>query len=165
MKNLLIMRHAKSDWADSQLSDFDRPLNSRGNNTAPIMGKELLERKKAPGLIISSPANRAKSTAEIVSKSIGYNKSILFKNELYFGQIEEIIKFIKKSDNSFEQIMIVGHNPTLEDLIDEFIIENGHYNMPTAAVVSILFDVEDWREISKKSGKIEWLIVPKELMA
>jgi len=163
MKNLLIMRHAKSDWGNSSLPDFDRPLNNRGKTSAPAMGKELLKRKKVPDLIISSPANRAKTTAEMVSEEFGYHKPIQFENEFYFGHIAEIINIVRKTDNSFEHVLIVGHNPTLEDLIDELIIDDNGYGMPTAAVASILFDVDSWEEINKKTGILEWLIVPKEL--
>jgi len=164
MKNLLIMRHAKSDWGNSSISDFDRPLNDRGKTAAPMMGNELLKRKKSPELIISSPAKRAKSTAEIVLKESGCSQPIQFENEFYFGHIEEIIKIVKKSDNSFERIMVVGHNPTLEDLIDELIIDDNGFSMSTAAIASILFDIDDWAEINKKSGILEWLIIPKDLM-
>jgi phosphohistidine phosphatase len=84
MKNLLIMRHAKSDWSDSSLADFDRPLNSRGKKAAPFMGNELLKRKKIPDLIISSPANRAKSTAKKVAEAVGYKNEIQFEKRFLF---------------------------------------------------------------------------------
>ncbi len=165
MKNLLIMRHAKSDWGNSTLPDFDRPLNNRGKTSAPAMGNELLKRKKIPDLIISSPAKRAKTTAEMVSIVFGLDNPIQFENEFYFGHIAEIIRIVKKTGNSYDRIMVVGHNPTLEDLIDELIIDDNGYSMPTAAIASILFDVDRWEEIDKKTGILEWLIIPKELMA
>lgn len=164
MKNLLIMRHAKSDWEDSSLADFDRPLNPRGNKAAPLMGKELVVRNKIPDLIISSPANRAKSTAEKVAEYSGYQIDIQFEKDFYFGYVDEIINIIKKADKTKYRIMVVGHNPTLESLIATLCKNPVNYAMPTAAVASILFDIEDWKQLNKRTGTLEWLIKPKDFM-
>ena len=164
MKNLLIMRHAKSDWGDSSLSDFDRPLNKRGKKAAPFMGNELSIRNKVPDLIISSPANRAKTTAEKFAESAGYKGTIQHEKDFYFGYIDEIIQVVKKSDKQYERIMIVGHNPTLESLIASLTKNSAYARMPTAAIASILFEIDDWSKLEEKSGTLEWLILPKELM-
>jgi phosphohistidine phosphatase len=158
------MRHAKSDWSDSSLADFDRPLNSRGKKAAPFMGNELLKRKKIPDLIISSPANRAKSTAKKVAEAVGYKNEIQFEKDFYFGYIDEIIEILKRTDNQNNTILIFGHNPTFESLVS-VLSENSRYvRMPTAAVASILFEIDDWSALKKNTGKLEWLISPKELM-
>ncbi len=163
MKNLLVMRHAKSDWGNSSLSDFDRPLNNRGIKAAPLMGKELLKRNKVPELIVSSPANRAKTTAEMASFACGYKNDIIHEKEFYFGSIDEIIKLFKAFDDQYERIMVVGHNPTSESLIYKLIKENQHIEMPTAAVASLVFDINSWQDLEIKSAKLEWLISPKQL--
>lgn len=164
MKNLLIMRHAKSDWGDSSLSDFDRPLNKRGERSAPFMGKELIARNKVPELIISSPANRAKTTAELVAEASGYESDIQFERDFYFGYVDEIINIVSKLGEKYERIMIIGHNPTLESLVATLSKKIVGYAMPTAAVASLLFDIDSWKQLDKRSGSLEWLIHPKELM-
>jgi phosphohistidine phosphatase len=165
MKNLLVMRHSKSDWENSSLSDFDRPLNDRGLKSAPLMGKELLKRNKVPDLIISSPANRAKTTAILAAEACGYNDTIIYDQEFYFGSMDEIIKTIIKNGNHHQTMMIVGHNPTSESLIYRLLRGQMHIQMPTAAIASILFDIDDWRELKAKTGDLEWLIIPKGLHA
>jgi phosphohistidine phosphatase len=163
MKNLLIMRHAKSDWGSSSMSDFERPLNKRGFASAPLMGRELINKKRIPELIISSPALRAKTTAELLASVIDYNRAIQFEKNFYFGYIDEIIQLVRKTDNSLRSIMIVGHNPTLEYLLEELLIQQVAYSFPTAAIASINFEIEKWEAVSKNSGTLEWLIVPKEI--
>jgi len=164
MKNLLIMRHAKSDWSDNSLDDFDRPLNKRGKKAAPFMGNELLKRDKLPDLIISSPANRAKTTAEKVAEASGYNMAIQYEKDFYFGYVDEIIEIIKNSGKQYNKILVVGHNPTQESLIAAVTQNNIYARMPTAAIASTLFDIDDWTKLKKNSGSLEWLILPKQLM-
>ena len=158
------MRHAKSDWSDNSLADFDRPLNNRGKKAAPFMGNELLKRNKTPDLIISSPANRAKTTAEKVAETAGYTKKILLEKDFYFGYIDEIIEILKKVDNQNDTVLILGHNPTFESLLSVLTENNIYARMPTAAIASILFEINDWTNLKKDTGKLEWLILPKELM-
>lgn len=158
------MRHAKSDWSDSSLSDFDRPLNKRGKKTAPFMGQVISERNKTPDLIISSPANRAKTTAKTVAENCDYKGEIQFERDFYFGYVDEIIEIVKKADQKHDVIMVVGHNPTLESLVSVLTDDNTYESMPTAALASINFNIDDWSKLRKDSGKLEWLLIPKELM-
>lgn len=164
MKNLLVMRHAKSDWGNSALSDFDRPLNERGVKSAPLMGKELLKRNKIPELIVTSPANRAKTTAEMTSEACSYKNQIIHEKEFYFGSMDEIIRIIKNFDNSYDRIMIVGHNPTSESLIYKLLKENIPVEMPTAAIASLLFDTDSWQNIGLKTARLDFHISPKQLL-
>jgi phosphohistidine phosphatase len=165
MKNLFIMRHAKSDWGNSSLSDFDRPLNDRGKKSAPLMGKELLIRNKIPELIISSPANRAKTTAKMVAESCGYKGEIIFDQEFYFGTLDGIIDEIKKKGSNAQSIMVVGHNPTWESLVYRLSKSGSSIQMPTAAIASIAFEIDSWKELEPKSGYLEFLIIPKDINA
>ncbi len=158
------MRHAKSDWADSSIADFDRPLNNRGKKAAPFMGNELKKRGKVPDLIISSHANRAKTTAEKVATATGYTKEIQLEKDFYFGCIDKITEAIQKSDNQHNTILIIGHNPTWESLVSTLTETSVYTRMPTAAIASILFDIDSWTKLKKNTGKLEWLILPKELM-
>ena len=157
------MRHAKSDWGNENLTDFDRPLNKRGNKAAPFMGEEIKKRNKLPDIIISSPANRAKTTAILVAEASNYKKEIVFEKDFYFGYTEDIIGKIKSVDTSIDRIMIVGHNPIWEGLVSSLSKNNPYVTMPTAAIASINFDINDWSELKFGTGTLEWLIKPKEL--
>jgi len=163
MKNLLIMRHAKSDWNHENSSDFERPLNKRGIKAAPFMGKEIKKRNKIPDIIISSPANRAKTTAKLFAEKSDYTKEIIFEKDFYFGHIENVIDKLKSIDSSIDRIMIVGHNPTWEHFVTELSKNYPYVTMPTAAIASINFDIENWSDLKYGIGNLEWLIKPKEL--
>ncbi|MBN2756639.1 MAG: histidine phosphatase family protein [Bacteroidales bacterium] len=163
MKNLLIMRHAKSDWENSNLSDFDRPLNDRGNKAAPLMAEEIIRLDKLPQIIISSPANRAKSTAQLFAKKIGIENDIIFERNFYSGYIDDIVEFVKSVDDKFSRIMIVGHNPTMESLVSYLINNRPYIVMSTAAIASINFDIKKWSKLKFGTGSLEWLIKPKDL--
>jgi len=163
MKNLLIMRHAKSDWDNENLTDFERPLNKRGEKAAQFMGEEINKRNKLPDIIISSPANRAKTTAKLFAKASNYTKEIIFEKDFYFGHIEDVLDIIKKMDNSIDRIMVVGHNPTCENFVTELSENYPYVTMPTAAIASINFDIENWSDLEYGIGDLEWLIKPKKL--
>ncbi len=162
MKNLLLMRHAKSDWSDYSLSDFERPLNKRGLNDAPLMGKQILKHNKNIDLIISSPAKRAKTTAELVAKTVDYQKDIQFEQTFYGGSEDDIEVILTQTEKTQNVVLMVSHNPTIEMLIYSFLKKKQEIIMPTAAIASLLFDVDDWAKIEASKAKLEWLIVPKQ---
>ncbi|NPA44591.1 MAG: histidine phosphatase family protein [Chlorobi bacterium] len=161
MKKIMIMRHAKSDWADSSMRDFDRPLNKRGKLAAPIMGKEIKKRDLSPDLIISSPALRAKMTAEAVAENTNYNKNIVWDESFYFGYTNEIIQKIKKVDESFEKVIIFGHNPTWSAIAEK--LSGEYFNMKTADLVVLEYDGK-WKDLKDYSCKVVSYISPKELI-
>ncbi len=158
MKNLLIMRHAKSDWGQN-LPDIERPLNKRGKKAAPLMAEQLKKMNKIPELIISSPAQRAMSTAERVKENLNLKKDIKVVETFYFGYMADVIEEIKNTDDQYDRILIVGHNPVWEDLVSELSSDHEYIVMPTAAIASVIFDANSWRKIKK--GKLEWMITPK----
>ena len=156
------MRHAKSDWANNS-PDIDRPLNKRGKKAAPFMGEELINRNKIPDLILSSPAKRARCTAERVIEVINYKKELVVVKDFYFGHMANIIGTINSISNDNNIIMIVGHNPIWEDLIMSLINTKNYIVMPTAAIASLIFETDDWQNIKENSAKLEWIITPKGL--
>src|SRR5215472_16046156 len=111
MKTLLLLRHAKSDWDDHSLSDFDRPLASRGERDAPRIGKALRERGPLPEIIINSPAVRAKTTAEAVIKSAGLGINPQFDERIYGASPPELLALIRRIPDSISCALMVGHNP------------------------------------------------------
>ncbi len=162
MKNLLIMRHAKSDWGDYTLSDFERPLNKRGIKDAPMMGEQILKKDKHIDLIISSPAKRAASTARCVAQAINYNNNIQFEQSFYSAYVDNILLAVQQVNNQQNTVLIIGHNPTVEDLIFDLLSDKTAIIMPTAAITSIIFEVDQWQDIENNKGKLEWFIKPKD---
>ena len=153
MKKLLLVRHAKSDWNDLKLSDFDRPLNDRGHKNAPEMAERLLRKHIIPEHIVSSPAKRAFTTAKYFAKAFGIEKSLIEKNEgIYEASSDDLLKIINDFDNSKNFIALFGHNPGITSLADSL---SGAYigNIPTCGLVLIEFPFEDWRMISYDTGK------------
>jgi phosphohistidine phosphatase len=162
MKKLYILRHAKSSWTDAALSDFNRPLNERGKRDAPLMGIKLADLNILPDLLLSSAANRAFSTALIVAEALNYPKDRINKREdLYLASSRKILKIINFTENKYDSIMIVGHNPGLTDLaIDLGTLQVS--NMPTCALVALDFAVDEWQEVDKGSGKNILFEYPKK---
>ncbi len=163
MKRLYLMRHAKSSWDEPSLADFDRPLNQRGLAAAPFMGELLAGRGILVDLVLSSPARRARHTAELVRKSSGFLCPLRFDERIYEASPRALSAVASEFPESIDSAMMIGHNPGLEALIKHLTGEEEA--MPTAAVASLTIDVEKWAKISSGSGKLEWLIRPKDEMA
>lgn len=149
MKTLLIMRHAKSSWKNNNLADYDRPLNKRGKRDAPRMGKLLKQEGNVPELIISSSAERALSTAEAVALASDYETEIQTTRQLYHALSEDYIEVLKSVPNKVQRVMVVGHNPGMEGLVEELTDE--WIRMPTAALVQISLEIDQWSELSLES--------------
>ncbi len=144
MKTLTIVRHAKSDWSDPGLRDRDRPLNKRGKRDAPEMGRRIKDAGIRPSLILSSPAKRAWSTAKAVADAIGYPREFLQKEDsLYLASVNRILDVLVAQDDRFNHIMLFGHNPGLTEFAN-FLVPGLTGNLPTAGVVSVEIDSDDW---------------------
>lgn len=157
------MRHGKSDWANALLTDFDRPLNERGEKASKTMAKQIIKLKVAPDIILSSPALRAKSTAKIIAKQIDYKEEIIYIEEFYFGFRDNIIKNIQNLPDSINSALVIGHNPTWENLVTSLVIENVSVTMPTASMVYLSADINNWVNFRLKSCHFEWILCPKDL--
>jgi phosphohistidine phosphatase len=144
MKTLTLVRHAKSSWKNPHLSDRQRPLNKRGKRDAPIMGKRILEHGIRPSLIVSSPATRAWTTAKIIATQISYPIEFLQREDsLYLASLDGILEVVAAQDNGFNNLMVVGHNPGMTDLAN-FLSPGLTHNLPTAGVVCVQIDQDDW---------------------
>ena len=148
MKTLFLIRHAKSSWDDTALPDKDRPLNDRGKRDAPKMGKRLAKRDVKPDLILSSPARRTLTTAEIIAKKLDYKrKDIVVDDRLYAGAVRDLLNVIHKLGDKLERVMLFGHNPELTELAHRLSSEITH--MPTCAVAQFTFATKSWSNIGK----------------
>jgi phosphohistidine phosphatase len=144
MKNVYFVRHAKSSWEDSSLSDIERPLNPRGLRDAPFMAKMLKNKNVQADLIISSPAERALTTAKYFAKEMGVAPDKIDVNNIVYGAYpEDVIQLIKKADDSVETIMVFGHNPTFTSLVNRF-TEDYIANVPTCGIVKVEADIDSW---------------------
>ena len=162
MKILTLVRHAKSSWKDSGLTDFDRPLNKRGENDAPKMGRRLKKYKICPDLIITSPANRALTTAKVIAREIGYsNKDMVADKQVYLAHSCGLLEVVKKVENTHREVFLVGHNPGLTELANDLIDEDID-NIPTCGVVRMKFDIDHWNDLGKNQGKLLWFDYPKK---
>lgn len=162
MKTLYFLRHAKSGWKDADLSDIDRPLNARGKENAPAMGKHLRKLHVKPQLIISSPAKRAFSTANIIASEIGYEeKNIKIEMGLYGANIEELLSVIHALEGGLDKVMLVGHNPGFTQII-EFLTGTDIVNLPTCGVARVDHDIKKWHNVKPGKGKLVWLESPKK---
>jgi len=152
MKKLLLVRHAKSDWNDIKLSDFDRPLNDRGQKAAPEMADRLLKKNIIPDHIVSSPAKRAITTAKYFAKAFEIDKSSIEQIEaIYEAEANTLLKVINQLDNKNSFVALFGHNPGITNCAVSLC---GTYigNMPTCALILIEFPFEDWQMISFGTG-------------
>ncbi len=151
MKTLLLLRHAKSSWADPGLDDHQRTLNQRGRRDAPRMGDLVREIRLSPDVIISSDAVRARLTAEAVAEAARYAGKILFDPRLYLASPDSIVAVLQTvPDTKAETVMIVGHNPGLEGIIAGLTGE--HPDMPTAALAQIVLPIDRWRDLKASTG-------------
>lgn len=163
MKNILIMRHAKSDWYSDADSDFKRPLNDRGKRDAPRMGKEILNRNIVPDHILTSTAKRALATTQAVAINSDFNGQIEKVDDFYFGFMGDILTHLKSLDNSINRVLIVGHNPTWEQLSEKLVDGNIEISMPTASIVSIDANIDNWNDLELGMCKFNWFLTPKML--
>ncbi len=162
MKILYLIRHAKSSWDNQDQTDFERPLNKRGEHDAPLMANILNKKKVEPDLIISSPAKRAFSTALIFAEKLDYNlNSVKTDDRIYEAGMRELMTLVREIDDRNKTVMIFGHNPGLTSftnlLGDKFIP-----GMPTCSIVGLEFDATKWAQVERHSGKIFLFEYPKK---
>ena len=163
MKTLTIVRHAKSSWKDASLRDRDRPLNKRGKRDAPEMGRRIDEAGVRPSLILSSPAVRAWKTAKAVAEAINYPREFLQKEDaLYLASVERMLDVLVAQDNRFNNIMLVAHNPGLTEFAN-FLVPGLTNNLPTAGVVSVEIDQDDWSLYERPETRLVLHDWPKRL--
>lgn len=162
MKTLLILRHAKSSWKNSNLADHERPLNERGRRDAPRMGRWLKEQKLTPDLIISSSAERALATAEAVALASDYEGEISVTRQLYHAAPFAYLDAAKALGNDAERVMVVGHNPGLADLIAYLAGESTR--VPTATLAHVTLELDDWANLDIETpATVQAVWRPKEL--
>lgn len=172
MKTILLLRHAKSDWSDPRKTDFDRPLKKRGLEDAPRMGRALALSGCVPDRILSSPAKRAKQTAELVAEACGYHQAIDWHVSFYEGSSDNLIAALQQLPSEVDRAMLVGHNPIMEDTAAELcrgytedtMLDTSYMiQMPTAALVCLEASIVDWSSLRPGGAVLQWFLIPKLL--
>ena len=168
MKTLYVLRHAKSDWGDESLPDFERPLNHRGRKAAKAVGEEMADRGIRPDLVIASPAARAKETVERVLEGYGEDLAVTEDRRIYEAGAGTLLEIIESSPDDAEHLMIVGHNPAFQQLVvaltePSALREEAAGKFPTGALAEIRFDVDRWSDLAPGTGRLEDLIKPRDL--
>lgn len=162
MKRIYILRHAKSSWDDPSLTDFDRPLNKRGLKAAPFMGKFMASNGLVPDLIVSSPAERARQTAQLTKEAGEFDCPLDFDRRIYEADVRELAQVVSETEDKYNAVLLVGHNPGMEGLVRYLTGEQ--QRMPTAALAVILLDIDAWPKLSEDCGTLDRLVRPKAEM-
>lgn len=163
MKELFIIRHAKSSWSNFQERDFDRPLNERGRVAAPEMGERLVKGGITPNAIVSSPAKRAITTARLIAGEFERQIQIIEEPKLYHASPLLLLDIVNGLPDKFEKVFLVGHNPGLTDF-SEYLSDAQLGSLPTAAVVGIRFEIDSWSLVSGSTGDFFLFDYPKKVV-
>lgn len=163
MKNLLLLRHAKSSWKDPDLLDQERPLKKRGRRAAALIGRFMSSNNLQPELVLSSTATRARQTVELVLESGEFDAEVRYQERLYLASPATLLETVAQLDSRKQQVLLVGHNPGLEEFLQ--LITGVEETMPTGALAHILMETETWSDISARTTwRLESLVRPKALI-
>ena len=161
MKELLLIRHAKSNWSNALMDDFDRPLNERGNSDAPRMAKILSSKGIAVDAIISSTANRAFTTASYFAKELGIKKiNIMALDKLYHAPAHVYYDILDDLEEDFKCVAIFAHNPGITDFVNS-LSETTIDNMPTCGIFAVKIQIKNWSEFRDAEKNFWFFESPK----
>jgi phosphohistidine phosphatase len=170
MKTLLLLRHAKSDWGDPARTDHERHLNRRGRDAAPLMGDWLARERLIPDLVLCSTATRTRETLDLVRPRIGADVAVVFDDRLYLAEAPTLLERVRATDDSVGTLLVVGHNPGLEELAgrltgggDRGAIDALAEKMPTAGLAVLRFDVAGWKRVAARGGRLDAFVTPRSL--
>ena len=161
MKILYLMRHATSSWNFDGLSDKERPLNDRGRNDAPAMGRALVERRVQLDLLVTSPAVRTLSTAALVAYEMGYKpERIQVVEGIYEADIDSLVGIIHELPDEANSVLLLGHNPTITETVN-YLSPKAVQDMPTAAIACLHFRIDTWAEAHRANAELYFFDYPK----
>lgn len=172
MLKLSIFRHAKSSWDAVAQKDFDRPLSDRGIAAAPIMGAYLAKQQLLPDLVLSSPSARTRATCALAFAALKLPRQVVFEDALYLASQRTLLARIRRVDAHVHHLMVVGHNPGLQSLALALLgpatskaSAELSDKLPTAGLVVLEFDRDDWAAIKPGSARLSRFVTPRMLMA
>lgn len=143
------------------MDDFDRPLSERGSRNAPLMARMFKKRTEPVDLLVTSTANRAISTAHFFARELKIKEAdLVLEPRIYEASVRSLLEVIKGFPPHADRIMIFGHNPAFSNMIDH-LTDEPLGNLPTCGIACIDLGVDDWKAITKGSGRLVWLDHPK----
>ena len=170
MKTIYLLRHAKSSWDDSSLSDHERPLNERGRSAAPRVGAYMQEAGYAPDLVLCSTATRTRQTLDAVLSELHVEPAIEFEEELYLAGPREMLDLVRSVPDIVDAVLMVGHNPGTGMLADALSGDGSpeeirlmSVNFPTAGLAIIELSVDRWKDIASGCGNLKEFVRPRDL--
>ena len=163
MLNLMVMRHGKSDWEADAPDDHARPLTRRGVASAERMGEVIRDLGLAPGLVVSSTAQRARATAELARLAGGWSTRLILADELYGASVQDTLDVVSRLGEEHERLMVVGHQPTWSMLVQH--LTGARCAMRTASVADIEMLSDTWSSVTSSSGTLVTLLQPRPFMS
>lgn len=161
MRHLLLLRHAKSDWPSDGTPDEQRPLAPRGITAAKRMGR-FLAAVRPPQRVVSSPAVRARRTAELARESGRWECELAVEERLYEGSVGDLLEVTRAQPDAAEVVCLVGHEPTWSAAVGA-LVGGGAFHVPTAAVADVALEIRAWSELRAGAGELRLLVTPKML--
>ena len=164
MKHLTIIRHAKSSWTSDSSSDFDRPLNVRGERAAPQMARHLHDNiGLKPDYVVSSPALRAITTARLIAPRLGIAEGEIVQNQaIYNADLQPLVYAIREIPNAYQNAMLFGHMPGVAELV-HFLTGSAPAHYSTCGVSMLELNLERWADANLSCGKLTAFVFPKML--
>ena len=172
MLNLMLLRHAKSSWADAGQADLDRPLNERGNRAAVAVGRYMASNGLMPQRVLCSPARRTRQTWGLVAGELSANPEVLVAAEIYdFGDGKALMECLRDKAGAVQSVLLVGHNPSIAAVAQTLIgtgsgklRERQEEKYPTAALAVISFDLANWGSLAAGSGTLLRFVRPRDII-
>ncbi len=165
MKRVILMRHAKSSWANMGQADHDRPLNERGQKAATKLGHWLYDNRYIPDQVISSTATRCVETWAGLAQALNLGITPEYDSKLFHAHVSNMLEKLKTATG--DTVLVLGHNPGIaafaEELLKVVPQSDNFFRYPTAATTIIDFDIDDWAELQLRSGQLHSFVIPREL--
>jgi phosphohistidine phosphatase len=163
MKKIILVRHGKAEDGSPEISDFERSLTLKGKIISRLMARELMEREKTPGIILTSPAFRALETALIFAGEFGLSSDEIVLNSSLYSDInlKDLKDLLSDIDADTEIVTMFGHNPSFSEIADS-LSKDGCDLIPKSGVVCISFNITEWHELKQKKGKTDYFLVPEK---
>ncbi|MCM3924536.1 histidine phosphatase family protein [Frankia sp. AiPs1] len=167
-RRLLLLRHAKSDWADGSIEDIDRPLSATGRRGCRLIARHLADNGLAPDLILCSAALRTRQTVEGIAEALPANVPVLVEDRLYLAQAQDMLERLREVDDGVPSILLVGHNPGMHTLAVALLAPDERFRIPTFPTAALAVEdlaVSRWAELGEDSTRLVSYVTPRALRA
>lgn len=169
-KQLILLRHAKSNWDDPLLADFDRPLAKRGRKAGKRIAAWLKKHEIRPDLVLCSPALRARETLALIAEAIGDKASVVYDKDIYLAEVEDLLTRIRHVDNAAACVMVIGHNPGMQDFAVALVRPRAKKNraklaakFPTATLACFKLPIATWANLQPAQAVLTKFVRPADL--